>query len=294
MTRRPKSRLPPKLPDPARDRATAPQKPPSRRERLKAAHVAGRSARFSRDDVVAIMRALVRGDSGATLGLPPFPDLTMEHAAAAAELIFGWNGDGPRARIDPARTVDGFTAACARVLEVARAGGRIAFATGRPASLLGLHRALAGAASAAGGEVLSATQSAPVDARGLRIWWVDGVATVSDGESLLADDSTAAADELLFLLPRPDLLVGDLAFAGTAAGTGLEVVAFTDLDAIALAVAAWRGMAVRVVPLDERRTPHAYDPLLELLKEATQAPEPHPGLADTVRPSEPSESRTGA
>jgi hypothetical protein len=225
---------------------------------------------------VQIMRALVRGDPEAALGLPPFAELTMEHAAAAAQLIFGWDGDGPRARIDPARTVDGFRAACARVLEVAHGRGRIAFATGRPASLLGVYRALAVAASVAGGEVLGASQSGPIDARGLRIWWVDAVAMVSDGESLLADDSTAAADELLFMLPRPDLLVGDRAFAGTAAGAGLEVVAFADLDAIALAVAAWRGMPVRVVPLDEHRPPQSYAPLLDLLGEAALAPEPDP------------------
>lgn len=276
MTRRPRSRLPPKLPDPARDRAPTQPKPPTRRERLKDAHAAGRSAHWSSDAVVDTMRALVRGEPRATLGLPPFAELTMAQAAAAADLIFGWDGDGPRARIDPARTVNGFTAACTRVLEIARGGGRIAFATGRPASLLGLHRALADVASAAGGEILGATQSGPIDARGRRIWWVDGVATVSDGESLLAEDSPAAAEELLFLLPRPDLLVGDRAFAGTAVGSGLEVVAFADLDAIALAVAAWRGMALRIVPLDEHRIPQAYTPLLELLEEAAQAPEPDP------------------
>jgi hypothetical protein len=222
------------------------------------------------------MRALVHGDHDAALGLPPFAELTMEHAAAAAQLIFGWDGDGPRARIHPMRTVDGFRAASARVLEVARGRGRIAFATGRPASLLGLHRALADAASAAGADVLRASQSGPIDARGFRIWWIDAVATVSDGESLLADDSIAAAEELLFMLPRPDLLVGDGAFAGTAAGAGLEVVAFADLDAVALAVAAWRGMPVRVVPLDDHRTPQSYDPLLELLGEAARAPDPDP------------------
>jgi hypothetical protein len=154
------------------------------------------------------------------------------------------------------------------VLEVARGRGRIAFATGRPASLLGLYRALADAASVAGGEVLSASQSGPIDARGLRIWWVDGVATVSDGESLLADDSTVAADELLFMLPRPDLLVGDRAFAGTAAGAGLEVVAFADLDAIALAVC---GLARHARPsCAPRRTPDSavLRPALELLGEA--------------------------
>jgi hypothetical protein len=274
VTRRPKSRLPAKLPDPTRDSAPAERKPPTLIQRLRDAHVAGRSATFSREDVANVMRALVRGDPHARLGLPLFADLTSDHTAAAAALIFGWDGDGPRARIDPARTVDGFDAACTRVLEVARGGGRLAFATSRPASLLGLHCALAAVAAQAGGDVLSATQSAPIEPQGYRIWWIDGVATVTDGDSLLAHDSVATADEWLFLLPRPDLVVADHTFAGTAVGEGLEVVAFADLDAIALAVAAWRGMALRVVPLDEHGAPQAYSPLLEVLEQAVLAPVP--------------------
>jgi Phosphatase len=274
VTRRPKSRLPLKLPDPVRDRAPASPKTHTRGGRLKDAHVAGRSARFGREDVVEVMRALVRGDRQSRLGLDPFVSLTLDHTLAAAALVFGWDGDGPRARIDPARTVDGFNAACARVLEVARGGGRLAFATARPASLLGLHQALAAAAAGVGGDVLDAEQSPPLDARGRRLWWIDGVATVTDGESLLADHTVASAEEWLFVLPRPDLVVADHCFAGTAAGMGHEVVAFADLDAIALAVASWRGMAVRVIPLDERRAPQAYAPLLELLDEAVLAPAP--------------------
>ena len=236
--------------------------------------MAGRSAHFTRNDVQNVMRAVVRSDGHALLGLSPFADLTFDHTAAAAALIFGWHGDGPRARIDPARTVDGFNAACTRVLEVARGGGRLAFATGRPASLLGLHHALAEAAAAAGGDVLSAVQSAPIDGRGHRIWWIDGVAIVSDGVNLLADHSSAAAEEWLFVLPRPDLVVADHRFAGTAAAVGLELVAFADLDAVALAVASWRGMAVRVAPLDEHCAPHDYEALLEVLDEAIAAPVP--------------------
>jgi hypothetical protein len=72
------------------------------------------------------------------------------------------------------------------------------------------------------------------------------------------------------------------------------VVAFADLDAIALAVAAWRGMPVRVVPLDEHRTPQSYAPLLELLGEAARAPEPDPVTAFPGRPAGPAGSRTGA
>jgi hypothetical protein len=242
-------------------------KGPSRRDQLKDAHVAGRSARYSRDDVTGVMEALARGDSDARLGTP-ITDVTVEQAASAMEVVFGWNGDGPRARIDPKRAIQGFSNACARVVEVARAGGRLAFATTRPASLLGLYRALADVADEVGGDVLHASSASIDDTR--RVWWVDGVAVVTDGESLLADASVAAADEWLFVLSRPDLVVADRTFAGTALAGGLEVVALADLDAVALAVAAWRGLAVRVAPFDQHRTPAAYEPLLGLIDEAVQ------------------------
>jgi hypothetical protein len=237
---------------------------------LKDAHVAGRSARFSRDDLLGVMRGVVDADADALLGVPAFAGLTLPQTATAMETVFGWDGDGPRARVDPKLTMAGFTSACARVLEVARVGGRIVFATARPASLLAVYRALARAAANAGGKVLD-VQAAPIDET-LRIWWIDNVAMVSDGEALLGEVSIAAAQELLFVLPQPDLVVGDHAFAGVALGVGLEVVALADLDAVALAVAAWRGKALRVAPFDQHRTPAAYAPLLDLLAEEVARP----------------------
>ena len=50
------------------------------------------------------------------------------------------------------------------------------------------------------------------------------------------------------------------------------MVAFADLDAVALAVAAWQGRAIRIVPLDERRPPGAYAGLLDLLEELAGRP----------------------
>ncbi len=67
-------------------------------------------------------------------------------------------------------------------------------------------------------------------------------------------------------------MVCDRTFAGVAVASGLEVVAFADLDAVALAVAAWQGRGVRVVPLDERRPPRAYTGLLDLLEELAAVP----------------------
>ena len=273
MSRKPRSsRLPPKLPDPSSEAPAREPQGPSLREVLKREHVAGRSTRFGRDEVVGAMRRLAHGAPATRLGLPPFEGLALAHVEAAVAAVYGWDGDGPRARIAPTRTIDGFTAACARVLEVAYSGGRIAFATARPASLLPLYRRLVARAGAAGAEVLSADETSIIGASGRRVRWVDKVAVLTDGAALLGDDSIDAAHEWLFTLARPELVVCDRAYAGVALGEGLEVVAFADLDAVALAVAAWQGRAIRIVPLDERRPPGAYAGLLDLLEELAGVP----------------------
>jgi hypothetical protein len=273
VSRKPRSsRLPPKLPDPANERPPPRDRGPSLRELLKQHHVSGRSVRYGRDEVKGTMRRVEQGAPSALFGLPPFPGITREQVAAAVELVFGWDGDGPRARIAPARTVDGFTAAVARVLEVARGGGRIAFATARPAALLQLYRRLAARAAAEGATVLASDETASFGPTGRRVRWVDQIAVVTDGAALLADDSVEAAKEWLFTLARPDLVVADHGYAGVAAAAGLEVVAFADLDAVALAIPAWQGRAVRIVPLDDRRPPAAYTALLDRIEVLASAP----------------------
>jgi hypothetical protein len=273
VSRKPRSeRFPPKLRDAAHERGQRAPAAPTLRELLKQEHVAGRSLRYGRDEVRGIMRRVERGAPPALLGLPPFRALASVDVAAAVELVYGWEGDGPRARIAPGRTVDGFAAAVLRVLEVARGGGRIAFATARPAALLPVYRRLAARAAAEGAEVLAAEETASFGPAGRRMRWVDNVAVLTDGGALLADDSTAAAEEWLFALARPDLVVADHSYAGAALASGLEVIAFADLDAVALAVAVWRGRGIRLVPLDDRRPPAAYAGLLDLLESLASAP----------------------
>ena len=97
------------------------------------------------------------------------------------------------------------------------------------------------------------------------LWWVDGVAVVTDGVSLLADLDGACADDWLFAVGRPDLVIADRGFAAAAVGAGLETIAFADVDAVILGVAARRDRPVRVIPVDEQRPPGAYEPLVEAL-----------------------------
>jgi len=54
--------------------------------------------------------------------------------------------------------------------------------------------------------------------------------------------------------------------------------------AVALAVAAWQGRALRIVPLDDRRPPTAYAPLLDLLESLASAPvDPFGALTDAAK-----------
>ena len=89
--------------------------------------------------------------------------------------------------------------------------------------------------------MLAADETGVVGLSGRRVRWIDKVAVLTDGAALLGDDSVDAANEWLFTLARPDLVVCDRTYAGVAVATGLEAVAFADLDGIALAVAAWQG-----------------------------------------------------
>ena len=274
VSRKPRSeRLPPKLPDPANERPARVDTGPNPRELLKQQHVAGRSLRYGRDEVLGIMRRVEHGAPSALCGLPAFPGLTPRTGRGRGRGRVRLGRRRPprphragvdRRRASPRRVT--------RVLEVARGGGRLAFATARPAALLQLYRRLAVRAAAEGGEVLAGQETVGFGPSGRRVRWIDHVAVLTDGAALLADDTVDAAEEWLFTLARPDLVVADHSYAGVASASGLEVVAFADLDAVALAVAAWQGRALRIVPLDDRRPPTAYAGLLDLLESLASAP----------------------
>lgn len=273
MTRRPASRRPRKLDPPPEPGPKVPRRrpEPTPRQRISREHVAGRHPRYGRDEVVGLARRVVSGHARARLGLPTAADdhpASIDDVLALAERHWGLHWDGPTPVIDPDLTLASWSAAVERVLDVSSRAGRLIFATGRPASLLPLYQELAAVALAAGGEVLADAESSPFppgarrspSARRLR--WFGGVAVVTDGRSLLADDGLEAAQELLFHLARPDLVVGDQGFAGTAIAQEVETVAVADLDALAFGVAVDEGLPVTLVPCADGQPPAAYESLV--------------------------------
>lgn len=275
MSRRPRRNRPPRLPDVAPPRAhdTTDRPPPTPRGRLVSAHVTGPHATLGRSEVAHSIARLVAGTPDATLGMT-LERVTRDEAWAALGASWGWDGSTPRASIDPDRTLAGIEHARHRLRAVGAARGRVAVATGHPASLLPLVTAMAATARTAGAELLVCDRSGPIGRSARALWWLGPVAVVTDGDSLLGDDGLESGPEWLFLTGRPDLVVADGAFAGIAAAAGHETLALADLDAVALGVAAARGLPVRVLPLDATRPPVAYEPLIEALGEPGQTGDP--------------------
>ena len=245
---------PPRLDDAPRaaEKTAAAAPAPTPTEMLVRARIAGKSAKPGASEVRHRVERL---------------DIDPDDAWSAISAVFG--ATPADAVIDPARTDRAARVAAMRIGAVARQGGRIAFASAHPGSLLGLHTGLARLAHAAGAEVYDADDSGPfrVDGRAGRfIRWVDGVAVVTDGASLLATTGHDAADEWLFLVGRPSLAVADGPFAVAAAAAGIEVVAFAGLDRVDLAIPAVHTKGCLVVPVHTDRPARAYTPLGALLE----------------------------
>jgi len=222
---------------------------------LERSHVAGGSAASTPSE---IRRCVERAAADRLHSAP------LDEAWASVESVFGATVGDPR--IDPELTVSAASRAVARVSEVANANARIALATSLPASLLTVHLAIARFARISGAEVPDDADAGPmrVDGRADRyIRWVDGVAVVTDGHSLLSVRGLEAAQEWLFMIPRPALVIADGPYADVAVDAGIEVIAFAGLDHCSLAVAPSRTRRCLVVPMWTDRAPGAYRPLLE-------------------------------
>jgi hypothetical protein len=289
MSRRPRRNRPPRLDDPPPPKRTDDEvdtgrepTPTSPSKRLVSGRVAGPHPLLGRTEVEHLVARLVAGAPEATLGLD-LGWVSRDEAHGAIDAIWGWDGTSPRAAIDPAHTLEAADGAAGVLAATAVPGARIALATGRPAALLPLYRGLAASVTAEGAEVLVCDRQAVDGAAEQVLWWHDGVAVVSDGRSVLADDGLLAGREWLFAVGRPELAIADPGFAAAALAEGHQTIAFADLDALALGVAARRGLPVCVVPIHDGRPPTAYDVILERLV-PHRARDAHESLSTTRAP----------
>jgi len=252
--------------------------PPTLAETLERLHVTGRGVTTGPSEIRRLVERATNEREPAVL---------LDDAWAAVEAVYGATRADPH--IDSSRTISAARHAVSRIVDVAGTGANISLATSRPASLITVYLALARLARISGGDVADGDDSAPLrvdgrSARGLR--WVDGVATVTDGESLCATRGLDAPLEWLFLVPRPALVIADGPYADAALDAGLDVIAFGGLEHCSLAVGRRRGQRCLVVPLWTDREPAAYRPLIEAaLAAALEPPDMHDPSASSPDPS---------
>ena len=246
----------------SRTRETQPAPAPTPAELLDRAKVTGRSGMPGATELRNIVERIVSGDRAALGLMSGFAGVTIVDAWAAITAQFGATARDPM--IDAALTLRAARQLGTKLASVAATGGRVAFATAHPASLLPFHLVLAQLVRTAGGVVIEQEDGGPIRVEGRAsrwLRWIDGVAVVTDGRSVLAAGDGEAARELVFVLGRPSLVVADGAFAEAAWEAGLEVAALAGLDRCALAVPAQASDRALLVPARTDRSPGGYRPL---------------------------------
>ena len=222
------------------------------------------------------MRRVAHGAPATRLGLPPFDGAHDRHVEIAVADDLRLGGRRPARRASRPRAPSTASPPRANGSSKSRArGGRIAFATDAagvaPAALPSARRRAPARPAPTCSPPTRPACVGPVGPTGA----LDRQGRGAHRRRRASSATTASTPPTSGSSPspRPDLVVADRTYAGVAVATGLEVVAFADLDAVALAVAAWQGRALRIVPLDDRRPPRAYAGLLDLLESLAAAAE---------------------
>ena len=97
-----------------------------------------------------------------------------------------------------------------------------------------------------------------------RIGHVGGIAIVTDGRSMYHTHAGTAMERMLAQV-RPDLVVADHGFAGTAIAAGIETIAFADVNDPALMVAHRAGQFEHLVVMEDNSDPDDYWPCYQIV-----------------------------
>jgi hypothetical protein len=254
------------------------------RQHLVAARLAG-EVQTSPGNTLRNCAALVRGDERYTFGMSDWRDATL---AEAVEAVRRWCGadlphmslDGPPPvgdpRLERPGTIDPDAALAAIVLHRQRLAAaaadshtRALVATGHPTGLLPHYQALARALQAAGVTLLTPGEGRVLrygrDGKRRELRYLDGVACLSDGASLLHTHRSgymeAALDELGGGVGAVDLVIADHGFAGAAIERGLPTLSIADVNDAALPLAQVRGRTDAVLPIDDNLPPRVFVPV---------------------------------
>ena len=247
------------------------------REHLIGARLAGSVATSPRSTLTNCGK-LIAGEERYTFGLSDFRTATVRDAVDAVRLLCGGDPGGAEYAdgdgwIDPDATLDAIELHRRRLTQAAGAGLRVLCATGHPTGLLPHYAALARALQDAGCVLLAPLDDVEirrdeVTARKRAIRFLDGVAAVHDGGSLLHTHRSRYMEAMLDEVGGADgvdLVVGDHGMAGAAVEQGIATLSIADVNDPALPLAQARGRTDGVLCIDDNLPPRLFVPVTQAM-----------------------------
>jgi hypothetical protein len=243
------------------------------RDALVAAGVTGPHKSHSRENVLSKINAILEGEGQDDFGLTGFEKYSASEILGFVAELTGCSPDIAMMdgydEIDPDLTIAGTLAVARRLQTEATRGSVLLAATGHPTGMLELYIRMVDAYRRAGGKVLRLREEERLSirrGRHVEVRYVGGVGCLADWGSLQHTHSAHAMESLLEAEPWPDLVLGDHGFAGAAIERGIPTIAIMDINDPALAVASAEGRDVVILPVDDNRVPHAYEPIAALVE----------------------------
>jgi hypothetical protein len=243
------------------------------RDALVAAGVTGPHKSHSRRNVLSKINAILEGEGDDDFGLTGFEKYSAAEILGFVAELTGCSPDIAMMDgyddIDPDLTIAGTLAVARRLQTEATQGSVLLAATGHPTGMLELYIRIVDAYRRAGGKVLRLREEERLTTRRGRhveVRYVGGVGCLADWGSLRHTHSAHAMESLLEAEPWPDFVLGDHGFAGAAIERGIPTIAIMDINDPALAVASAEGRDIVILPLDDNRVPHAYEPIASLIE----------------------------
>lgn len=245
------------------------------RDALERAGITGHHRSHRRRGSIEKIDKLLAGDPDATFGLTGVEAYSARDVLGFMADLTGCPTDIGDLDcddwIDPELTLAGIVAAAERLRDAARRGATLLVVTGHPTGMLEHHIRVVDGYTAAGGKLLRLRENEtfPIGSKGRmhEVRYTGGVGCLADWGQLLHTHESAAMEGLLEADPWPDLVLGDHGFAGAAIERGIPTIAVMDINDHALAVAHAQGRDVTIVPMDDNRLPHLYEPSWALFAE---------------------------
>jgi hypothetical protein len=247
------------------------------REHLIGARLAGNVATSPRSTLTNCGK-LIAGEERYTFGLSDFMTATVRDAVDAVRYLCGGDPGGAEypdseGWIDPDATLAAIALHRDRLAKAAAARIRVLFATGHPTGLLPHYASLARALQDAGCALLAPLDDVQigtdeVTGRRRSIRFLDGVAAVSDGGSLLHSHRSRYMEAMLDEVggvDGVDLVVADHGMAGAAVEQGIPTLSIADVNDPALPLAQARGRTDGVLCIDDNLPPRLFVPVTQAM-----------------------------